>query len=496
MEVKFDQNSISCLQTVVSSVQKQEQTQELRLPEEYPDIGRILGCWGQVLLRSKEWRSSGMSVNAGVMAWVLYAPEDGSGARVVDAWIPFSCKWDFQEPLDDGIMTIQPLITALDGRGTSARKIMLRVCVDMMGLAMVPQKEQIPVPETLPDDVYLRRESYPVELPVEGGEKQIQLEQLLDLPDAAQGHKIISATLTPQVQEQKIVANRLIIRGEASLLLHDIREDGSIGTWQTQLPFSLYVELDRDYESGARVWLKPVITALELGKEDSGQLSVKAGIAVQYIIFRRSMLEVVTDAYSPFREMEVKLEMRDIPLLLDMRTVELEVQGTLADLPDPVDVVPMPEFPTLRLGDTGIDLCMDGHFQCITREDGQIRMENLRFSGCTPFPSAAENRVELWVGPGGAPSFVHEAQGNGIQCAYPVTAMVYSGQPIPMVVGLDLGEAKKPDPERPSIILRRAGEEDLWTIAKGCGSTVEAIRNANHLQQEPEKGQMLLIPVC
>ncbi len=495
MEVKFDQNSISCLKTVVSSVNKQEQTQELRLPEGYPDIGRILGCWGQVLLRSKEWRSSGMSVNAGVMAWVLYAPEDDSGARVVDAWIPFSCKWDFAEPLDDGIMIIQPLITALDGRGTSARKIMIRVCVDMMGQAMVSKKEQIPVPEALPEDVYLRRESYPVELPVEGGEKQIQLEQLLDLQGSA-GHKIVCATLTPQVQEQKIVANRLVVRGEATLLLHDMGEDGSLGTWQTQLPFSQYAELDRDYESGASVWLKPVITALELGKEESGQLSVKAGVAVQYIIFQRSMVEAVTDAYSPFREVEVKREMRDIPMLLDMRTVELEVQGTLAELADPVDVVPMPEFPTLRRGDTGADLCMDGHFQYITRDDGQIRMENLRFSGCTPFPSASENRVELWVGPGSTPTFTHEAQGNVIQCAYPVTAMVYSGQPIPMVVGLELGEAKKPDADRPSIILRRVGEEDLWTIAKGCGSTVDAIRNANHLQQEPEKGQMLLIPVC
>jgi hypothetical protein len=53
----------------------------------------------------------------------------------------------------------------------------------------------------------------------------------------------------------------------------------------------------------------------------------------------------------------------------------------------------------------------------------------------------------------------------------------------------------QPDPHRPSLILRRANGEDLWTIAKNCGSTVEAIEKANGLQQAPMPDQMLLIPI-
>lgn len=497
MEVKFNQNTLSCLQMVVSGVQKLEQTLELRLPEGYPDIGRILGCWGQVLLRGKEWRSSGMSANAGVMAWVLYAPEDGSSPRVVDAWIPFSCKWDFPEPVDDGLMTMQPLLTDLDGRGTSARKIMLRACVDMMGQAMIPSKAQIPVPDTLPEDVYLRRESYPVELPMEGGEKQMQMERLLNLPDTPGSHKVISASLKPQVQEQKLVANRLIFRGEATLHLRYIHEDGSLGTWQTQIPFSQYVELDRDYGAQASAWLEPVVTALELTAEDNGQMSMKAGVAAQYLIFDRSVLEMVTDAYSPCREVGVQEGVLTLPMLLDMRTVDVNVQGTTEELGSPGDIAPMPAYPALRQGDDGTDIRMDGHCQILARDgEGQLRMESVPFTGSVPFPSAAENRTQLWVGPGSVPTLSPGAGGSVIQCGYPVTAMVYSGQPISVVVGLELGELKPLDPDRPSIILRRAGEEDLWTMAKCCGSTVEAIQKANQLQQEPEKGQMLLIPVC
>ena len=70
-----------------------------------------------------------------------------------------------------------------------------------------------------------------------------------------------------------------------------------------------------------------------------------------------------------------------------------------------------------------------------------------------------------------------------------------SGEGIPMVTGVEAGEPVRPDPNRPSMILRRAENRSLWEIAKDCGSTVEAIRVANKLQSEPDAGQMLLIPV-
>ena len=64
-----------------------------------------------------------------------------------------------------------------------------------------------------------------------------------------------------------------------------------------------------------------------------------------------------------------------------------------------------------------------------------------------------------------------------------------------MVTGLELGEMSRLDPSRPSLIMRRAGNDSLWELAKKSGSTVEAIRAANGLMEEPKQGRMLLIPV-
>ena len=70
-----------------------------------------------------------------------------------------------------------------------------------------------------------------------------------------------------------------------------------------------------------------------------------------------------------------------------------------------------------------------------------------------------------------------------------------SGQSIPMVTGLELGEEKSLDPSRPSFVLKRLPTGGLWELAKASGSTMEAIRHANGLTTDPEQGKMLLIPV-
>ena len=63
------------------------------------------------------------------------------------------------------------------------------------------------------------------------------------------------------------------------------------------------------------------------------------------------------------------------------------------------------------------------------------------------------------------------------------------------VTGLVLGDMEEQEGQRPSLILRRPEGQRLWDIARSSGSTMDAIRQANGLEGEPETDQMLLIPV-
>ena len=65
-----------------------------------------------------------------------------------------------------------------------------------------------------------------------------------------------------------------------------------------------------------------------------------------------------------------------------------------------------------------------------------------------------------------------------------------------VVIGLEVSEVTVPSADRPSLILRRIGEESLWDMAKYYSSTETAIREANGLTDEPVPGQILIIPVA
>ena len=73
MDVNFQNRDYTCLNPAVCELHSSEQTQEIRLTEGMPDVGRILSAWGQPILRSKEWGADTLNYTGGMMVWVLYA---------------------------------------------------------------------------------------------------------------------------------------------------------------------------------------------------------------------------------------------------------------------------------------------------------------------------------------------------------------------------------------------------------------------------------------
>jgi hypothetical protein len=214
MELHFSKSVCQCLRKVTCQTVSQEQTQELRLPDAMPDIGRVLGSWGQIVIRSKEWRGNGMNVTGGVMAWILYAPEDGSAPQILDCWIPIQMKWDFPQTQRDGTMCILPSLKGVDARTVSARKLMVRAVVSILGEALEPMEADLYEAPQVPEDISLLKRTYPMVLPLEAGEKSLQMEEQLIFPSSMPPmERILHYGMTPMVAEQKV------------LLLHDSFSD-------------------------------------------------------------------------------------------------------------------------------------------------------------------------------------------------------------------------------------------------------------------------------
>lgn len=499
MEMNFNSRPIVFMNPLLCSVQSQEQTQEIKMPDGYPDIGKILGCWGQPVIRGKEWHRSSMSTNGGVMAWVMYAPEDGSEVRIVDAWLPFQARWDLPDAGEDGIITVMPLLSELDARNVSARKIILRAGVDVLGHAMERAVKEVAEPVDIPDDLQLLTKSYPVVLPLEAGERQLRIDETLVLPSGKPPiQRLISYELIPTVQEQKVLANRLVFRGNCKLLLRYLDENGDMAADAFEIPFSDYTELRDDHDTTATAWIVPVVTALELDKDENNQLQLRAAIAAQYTVFDRRMLSVTEDAYSPYREVTVQVEELELPLLLDRRELEIPVNATAKSTAQQVyDITCRNKCPYLTTVNGSMSIALTGQCQTLYRgAEENLTSDIVRFEQQMPYNYAEESHIELWPGHMSKCEYQQGVDGLNMKADCEVTAFSYSTSPITMVTGVEIGEQKQSDPDRPSLIVKRLGEEDLWTVAKKYGSTVDAIRTANKLTQDPEEGALLLVPVC
>ena len=490
--MQFHKIIYPCLQRVKWEVQNSEQTQELRLNDGMPDIGRVLGAWGQVLLRSKEWRSGGMNVSGGVMVWVLYAPEDGSEPRCMESWIPFQQNWELPDTQRDGNIRAVCLLRSVDARSISARKMMVRVGISCLGEALVPGEVELYRPGELPEDVQLLKNTYPMVLPKEAGEKPFVIDEELSGPAP---QKVIYYTLQPEITDKRVMAGKVVFRGAAKLHMLCRGEDGMLYSRDHEIPFSQFSELDGEYSTDATARVNPAVTSLELEILPEGQLHLKAGLTGQYMICDREMVEVVEDAYSPRRSVELQMEQLRLPAELEQQT-----QAVRAEMRVPmeggrvVDTVFWPDNARTMRFDDQAEIALSGQFQMLCYDpEEHLQSVQPRWEGEWTLPADRDNQVLVTVEHTALAQGTANGDSVSLQSEIPVTALTVAQKGMNMVTGLELGEETKT--ERPNLILRRAGEDSLWELAKKCGSTMEAITKANGLDDKPEKDRILLIPV-
>lgn len=496
MQLQFRRQEVPCLRSFMTRVQTLEQTQEVTVAEDR-DGAEILGVWGQPVLRTKERRGDRLLITGGIPAQVLLGSPEGVPPFSLEAWIPFRMDWDLPGEMGTGTDRILPVLSGLDARWTGAGKLLIRAGISVLAECWQETVVPVPQPADVPEDVAVRRHCWPVWLPKEAGEKTFSLEETLTLPASeAAVEKILHNSLTPVITDQKVLGNKIVFRGSASVHLCWLCPEGKVHSWDTELPFSQYAQLQGDFSPEARVQVLCAVTRLELDRTGTGELTLRTDITGQYLVEDRQLLETADDAYSPHRSVELERQELALPMVLEERRESLRTEQKLSPAPySAVDVTVLTDLPRMgRQGDrTTLEVpqrCRVLHYD----EAGILRGTEHRWNQTMELE--AEEHSHITALPGQVRvRLTPELEGAALEAELPVTLRTLSGTALPAVSALTLGEHVQPDPGRPSLILRRAGTDTLWDLARRSGSTVEAICMANGLEGEPEPERMLLIPV-
>ena len=261
-------------------------------------------------------------------------------------------------------------------------------------------------------------------------------------------------------------------------------------TLEPEISFAQFEDLEHDYEPESQLSVLMDVTGFE-PELQSGTLTVKADMTAQYVVLEQSMLKLVEDAYSPLRPVSVHTDTLEVPTVLDRSKRIMEPS---VELPNGrvVDMVVYPEPPTVHRAGQLAEIAFPGSVQVLSYNDQGVPEGNvLRWEERWELP--ADSRVQLHAGMASDPRITQEASLGRIRLEGQVDTVSPGFSDV--VTAVEMGEELPPDPERPSLILRRAGGSTLWELAKSCGSTVSAIRMANDLDQEPSEDRLLLIPV-
>lgn len=497
MDVMIRKKAYPCLNIVFSEVQNVEQTQELKLPDGFPDVGRILGTWGQAIERSKEWHNDRAVCAGGMMIWVLYMPEDGSELRSLNTWCPFQMKWDVPENAQDGSFSVSMRMRFADARSVSPRKIMIRCGAAALGEGIRADVIETSQMEDPTETVQFLRKSADFRVPKESGEKTFMIDETLDIPDlSGELDKLLYYTARPEVTDQKVIANKIAFRGNVNLHVLYSDKEGRMAAVDYLLPFSQFAELEDSFGSEAQVTVQMAVTNLEADIAENS-IQARCGLLGQYLVDDKLTMEIVEDAYSPEYNLEIEQHTLSVPAFRGKYNQLMHSGNQVpCSASQILDSCIQPDFPNVyRDGEKDI-MEMSGNVTILYLDaEGNVCGASSRWEGKQEY--TAEDTVKRLILPCANPE-LHAASSNGnlhYETDIALEVREYGGQGIPSVASLKVKDQKEPDAQRPSLILRRVGCDTLWEVAKSCGSSVEMIRKVNGIEDQPKAGQILLIPV-
>ena len=303
--------------------------------------------------------------------------------------------------------------------------------------------------------------------------------------------------MVPRITSCQQIGSKVVVKGEMDISALIRAADRKLQGIVQTLPFSQILDgITVPSECRLQVEAAPAEWDLRLVRSDSAcRMGLTARITLQVYAYQKREICYIDDLYSICQSLKTQVENSTITqrvspaCMREWAEEQLESgRGTL--------------FAYVTAFDCGsaIARCDNGRAELATT----VRMRVL-YQDENGAPVMAERSREISTVMEGCPdtvwvtSGIAELRGNAGTCQVriPVCFCGSVGEPVELrtVTAVEECAEDKPQP-RPSLVLRRpCSGECLWDIAKQHGSSEEAIKRCNHMDDDTIPEGMLLIPV-
>lgn len=309
----------------------------------------------------------------------------------------------------------------------------------------------------------------------------------------AEGLALLHASCVLRPSECRAMHGKVVLKGEASVQCLALQTDDAVRTLTGATPFTQIVELP-EAEDGDAVGVQLALREMDCHVEQDGLLSYTVSASALVTIRRARTLRRIKDLYLPGRELRVseqKVILHSTPPLVPFSA---EATETLATAQHAAQIIAADATCCGAKRATSGELQVTAAVRVLyLTDDQQMHAVERLLPMNLSCPAAGElSGVELTTraSAAGETGILLHVTAAGMASAEGRTAFRHITQ-------LEAGEEQQKADGATLLLRYIEQEQQLWEIAKHCGTTADAIRRANELSADTETvaHTVLLIPM-
>lgn len=478
------------------------------LPDYYPDIFRILRCTLRPGIVSCNISGDKLILDGVICITALYLSE-GGGMECVEHRYSYSKTVDLPKSADNGTVTVEPKADYTTCRAVSGRRIDVRGAVSFR-----IKVENITPFEIITDiegcNIQTRKNKVSCTRKLTAGKQFVVREDIGVSGIDGTVKAVVSCDATAVVNDCKIIADKVVLKGEAKLkALYLVGSDNGtyLQTMEAEIPLSQIVDMQGIDERHTCYALFRVLScALTVKSADddaSGVFGCELTIGSQITATLEESIYPVTDMYSTSYEssyttsaLKTESDHRFISRTLNIKQL-IECEN---GIPDSVtDAECFVSEIICRPCENG-ELKVSGKLLCFISavKDGEpvFIEKNLPFDVTEQLGMVTDGCVIQPVVNISSVSYSITDDGIEIRCSLLMQGCMYVCGTSQIIKQIELNEnAEKQKRDDYSLKLYFADEnEDVWNIAKRYNTSAAAIESENEVTDGKVSG-LLLIPI-
>lgn len=315
MDFKVNREIFSTKEVVYEGSNEQAVELDYILPDYFPEVFRVLKCQLTPRIVSQSMNGEKLCYELVVGIRVLYMSENSDTLQSIEQKLNYSKAVDMPKAADKPSVLLTPKCDYINCRVVNSRRLDFRGAVSTKVKATAEKKQQI-VTDAFGGNIQLKKETISCPVSRMCATKRATVIEELEMGSVKPAvMSIVRSDATVMQHDEKVVANKLIVSGEANIsMLYTCDNDNSssLETMQFTVPFSQVVDVDGITDKCNINCTVTVVSCEVIPRGNTGETTeVECELVLEIVCeaCRYENVDVVTDAFSTTNP--VKMEYAD-----------------------------------------------------------------------------------------------------------------------------------------------------------------------------------------